>query len=1678
MRICLSSLAVGDYTRRGFGVPFTSLLSNVCGWGRGRSVSWTVRFRDDSGIDDDESQGAIRTALRGVASKADPERGYWPATVADVLVTRRLAGGRSGSEVLEIEVKDTAGRTYLQVAKLADLKSTAQEWDRARQADLSERFPLFTRVVAVSRDVLEPPKRPLVRRQVLVYQHVCDRDPWKGEIRSLLDVVESGLAGEDESAAAGRTLRRVFQALSNQLHRDRTMQSQDLLAFNRSLGKDLYVSFDSYTAETSPVDLMHGTLADEQIQASQCDDTAILQSSTAAPGGEQRLRSGDLVAMRLENVQVHDHHLVGTFGDTEVRVEAVNAASKRPIGDLLGQKISVEICGEVQRTRADVLSERLRRFLDGVDEAKDGLTYQGVRVAHPLRRLHQILSGHEERTLSPVHGDLNPHNLVLAGENPYLIDLAAAAPNQATLSDYGWLEVCTLRDLPQCGMGFAELVQMQRVLAALTALSTELPEDAMDGVATAVTEAVSQDSPAQGRFLRMLWECRRAAMLVNDQIPAPRADRHLLQHLTLSALRSLKFDDEDQSEYRVAASTSIAAVAAEAVDGLTDAFFTSWPPRQAEALRAALLNLEDLPTRAADLLADVHLVLRGFEDTEDRDAAVIRALFQGPLREATPKRPPVNPYIPLVGRLLQPGEPLAIQGKQAPRVTPPEAVDVLLEQRQVVLIGDTGAGKSTIAKELQSRMVAPSPDLPDRLPHWPVSISAFQVGAYLKEHGSDWSPAGLLAYCVPVDERLEPCTIHRLSRLGAVHLVIDDLHAIDVGEKATVLACVQRIAEQYPLVRLVVCQRSWDYDPGVLHWPAVAVYRVRKHDARIYLEERLRSAHPRTWRPRMKQLDERIFDDGADVAVRDLAMKPLFLSMLVHHYAQAEQIASNTGTLVHDYLRRLLKTRDQAEQQRRLQLLQVLVQNMEQYGSALRYQDAVQCLSQLQPADVDSTLKALQASGILEADPSGDWLSFCNPVVQSFCAAGFLQYEASTNLPAVLERVTEFRWRDAAQLLVAKPDADPQMVRAVLETALEANTAYGAWLLAAAAGDFNDLHAALLSNLKHTLESPDSGTPAWYEAADTLARYGWSAAVEILESVARTTEPESAVGAALSGLVLMRQWSVPGAEATLTSVLRSLLDCSEGRGKPDLTVRALQSAAAAGLTTLAGLVWERVNASEPWTVVREAWRALGLLHLAPSRQLRSVYASACEARLAEVSLELRQSAAHAEIHRLNTERMDLLRALADEGFLHTLLGHRFSVGLADHGAWDDLFRAAANARRLQCPADEQAQLIAQSAHVTEARWIELLQGTDDEMAAIAAHHLLQLGCVISGAELTSTAMGASSQRLLTLAAFVHGFDPHDIALVEEAVQARCQLPLTPEDLEPLSAVVAGVGRSGVELQPGLALTVDRAVRASDMPQARCWPWASTWREAMPDPLDTGTFVDSAELSDPELLTVLGTSDVLLDAPEFDPMPLTFEQRERLLQIEVGDPTSLDAHRLVLLAASAGLHEHRTFVLQVAENVTNTMRLINHSHPVHGLVQVSMAAHAVSAFGYLSALAVSEGAAKNTKAAHKTLTQLGLSTDGMHPSLERARLIALGFLGDWEEVLGSLTADDPIMHQAAINLASRMFHDRDPDAARAHAADVAEWIKDRLKDEQPPAAIRAVLTRIRHTAEFTLRRYVL
>lgn len=152
-------------------------------------MDWTVRFDDGCSIRPDD-RDEIASALTNVACSETSQEGQWPNGIREVCVLRRIAGGRSGSEVLELRLDFEDGDQRLQVAKLSSRSEAIKEWAAFRQVDQSDRFALYVPIVAVSRGVLDPqPNSPYGHgRQVVVYQHVLDRDANGGTLRSLEDV--------------------------------------------------------------------------------------------------------------------------------------------------------------------------------------------------------------------------------------------------------------------------------------------------------------------------------------------------------------------------------------------------------------------------------------------------------------------------------------------------------------------------------------------------------------------------------------------------------------------------------------------------------------------------------------------------------------------------------------------------------------------------------------------------------------------------------------------------------------------------------------------------------------------------------------------------------------------------------------------------------------------------------------------------------------------------------------------------------------------------------------------------------------------------------------------------------------------------------------------------------------------------------------------------------------------------------------------------------------------------------------------------------------------------------------------------------------------------------------------------------------------------------------------------
>ncbi|MFD6293843.1 hypothetical protein ACFWFU_03295 [Streptomyces sp. NPDC060235] len=1683
-----------------------------------------------------EHRAPIEDALRGIVRHSDPsagesayrEEGKWPPTVESVEVCRSLTDGRSGARVLEI-ITRRAGRTRpaLQVAKLMNVTAAIDEWAGYRRLRETCDSNLFVAITAVSQGVFEQRKGDS-RQNVVVYRHATEWHHGKEDVAmvSLEDVIASTLDNGASVEECVDLVGQVLSSLAGSMYEAGDMQEQGLLSFNASLGFDVSLSVGQATGTSEDLLLMDGN-ADNDSSERRLHSAEAIVESTSPPGPARTLVVGDTVRLTLKNLEVGEEVVTGTLLESGVTVHVKLLGSSKAddnlklIREAQSRKRDVEILGNVTAVRAQTWSAAMARAFksDGFNEGELTISYEGTRVSHPARHLHSILSkSSAKRSFSPVHCDLNPRNIIILGSMPYLIDFATFKKSDATLQDPAWLETCLIRDCFADRLSWNELIRISRFLGFLSRMSAFWGEAQVRDAAALIAQALSEDNQLSGPSLHILWRVRSALAEAMPESALGDWRTHYPQHLVLAACRTMKWADEPHERenlQRLRASCAVAGVAGESLGPLEEQF-ADWTPADASLACQALLDAGPGSTAGA---GDLLLAASAAVD----DAAVLRRVVESLRRDPSPrlqearrelfdrnrvgtdaapgkaKRPDSLrgqaadssfTYIAMEGHRLPPGAPCVQQGLGALSAESEDCVTLIEREPRAVLLSDPSAGKTTVARELYLRRL--SEDVPaSQSPLLPLWVSAVDVMEFLRGSKDPKTVHRFLRVTTGVGEQLGDASLAALIAMGAVHVTVDGLHLVDGRERGQLMVYLTQIARRTPSLGLLVCDRIRDYAPAVLGWPAVAVHKVREEPARDFLRTVLRKRDEHSWKKRFKNLEERLFRDVGAVALRDLAGKPQFLSMLVDHYAGTDILPSEPGELVRHYLIRLLQDEASASNvDCMIQRLGQIAKKLDASG-ALRKTDAIDALDAVEPGSGANLLQELLRTPCL--DEVAGRVSFRDPLVQSYCGAIALQRLPETEREPLTDYVLRYGWREAAVLLVTDPKTSVKTTEAVVRAAVNASPWYGAVLLQAAptSGVIDCIRDGFLREHKDVLRAGDSGLPAWKRSAYALAKYGDGAALDILRDVAlNATVATEAAETALDGLVMMHRWFAPGAAACLREVLRTFLDPLRVPASVDarLITRALRSIQVARLHDNVGLAWDRIAADQPWEVLSQAWETVTHLRVQPDRARTRLYVDACCERLHELDQLLRSTAATERVDELNTERIRLLRQLATCGQLETLLAHRFRVGLADYRDWPQLIEEAVAAQHaLQGEGAAVSTLLLASDVLTNIgigadHWTQLLAMESDSLKALAAHHLLAGNVDIDETCLQSLVESGTPKSLMIASAFVHSL-PQEMCGTLATVLDPYLDDLDGESLEAVAALVGAAEHLDADTGRRLAWRVHRALLAQGLDEAALhWPWATTWRRALLPRAETGDFLAEHEESlvegvhDRPVLTLLGSADVVLDAPAVKPVPLPLNARRQLLKIAARtNPSGVAGHRFVLLAASTGLYEELAFVQQAAFDPYNQATAIRHSHGVHGSMEVRLAAHAIAAIGYLTRLKAQDDPGYKPGEDMDEVAMIDAEVIDSHPSLARARIVSLGY---WsvDPLLDALPSEDPILLSALKNIVHHWLPGsvQEADARRKEIA--SRLLRATTEMPLTPQA-RGVLTELRLSIEDRLGRYV-
>jgi len=1361
-----------------------------------------------------EEQGLLDSLLQGVAVGDGP--GRWADLPDEIHVTRRLAGGRSGAEVFEAVVRRGHNRSR-KVIKLGPLHDLGNEFN-AFQGHLNPPpSALFVPIEAVSARLLDENAAPL-EREVVVYSHAAAyHGADQSTTRTFEELAREAIQSDDALRETAEALDRLFAGIRGGLygHWRAVEESTSHRAFwNWRLGFDAVVGVEHVDAQRKRLD---SSPAPATLYPRDIAKRSISNKDDRAP---VRIDLGRARVAWWGNWLVAETagpHFLRVRIESEVDGEAIRHLA-REVKD--GEEWTVE--ATVQSWRHHDHRDRLSESLGDQFEFADGrLSGPGASLPDPLAVLAGVMDAERAgRVTCVAHGDLNPRNILLVGRDVCLIDYALTGDGQPLLADFVRLEGNLVQEVLSAVFTWPELVRLGRYLAVACRLE-------QDGAAEKITRRLAAERAELGRAFRLLWAVRRAARDVTPEPMRPGWDRDYLEQLFLFGHQMMKWLAPDNGQAALA-SAAISGVAAESLR--LDRVFDLWP---ADTIREdALLILSQMRGQAERFLAElaslgrrlVTLDLKAndplWQEFREVRGELVRVRFAEAARRIREQLEAdhdvfinLKAYIDLKGQLkaaarrrsralsadelLTSDVAMAERERLRARKDRPgeDALDLIAAHPALVLLGDAGAGKSTIAREWEyqlAKAILGETD-GDWEPRLPIVVRASAVAGRLGDWKED-APAAQTAAVVECELESTPVD---LFESGAATVVVDALNELADAEKQRVAEWVMTFHDRFPLTPLLVCHRQYNYPAGLLPFPIVTLEKVERQQAERYIRDYLREKldESRTGAADPAELADELIrlllKNPDHKQVRDLAQTPLFLWMIVEHYRQKQELPENRARLFDDFSRWYLEERHHTEHEEpaaaqyeyalKADLLGRLGYELVQRRATELPEAEVERIAspsddphqpEAQARDLTDSPTTDPADAPIEEDDespslalrvSVEWPDILEEIIAAellhredgslrflhqsfqeyFAARHFLEHHA-TDPQEVRRRVLEFRFHDMFVLVLGFGGNNPDVVRQVVERALEVNAGLTARCLRMAETDDRSLLDRFVAAQQVVLGDHDAGDWSHGKAAAALADYGRGPARRALWTIAADpAAPQTARCRSLEQLARLPEQvrfetvadRIRGEFVErLPGVFNEPAPTAVGRAAIDAIVRTKQK-------DLSGYLIDLLTGGE-WPLRRAAWEACGQLGLPLTPRQRDTYSTACAEQLETVERELYEETVLDRMGELNDERVAILEQLATPANLPLLLRRRFAY-IVEWSEWNErvaelidglskdspVGQASSPPSTLETCSTKAWTILTEEPKdqpAAVARWSAAFRGPD-ELAALAAAHRLAYG---------------------------------------------------------------------------------------------------------------------------------------------------------------------------------------------------------------------------------------------------------------------------------------------------------------------------------------------------------------
>lgn len=1043
-----------------------------------------------------------------------------------------------------------------------------------------------------------------------------------------------------------------------------------------------------------------------------------------------------------------------------------------------------------------------------------------------------------------------------------------------------------------------------------------------------------------------------------------------------------------------------------------------------------------------------------------------------------------------------------------------DAIHLARAEWAVVVLGEAGSGKSTIARELQYLLteaiareadratdpVLASPADPHDLPPLlPVTIKGEALSRAIQRNdraAGDRPGRGFdNATLIDLFHDILPAISVDMLRIGAIHITIDALNELGMSARRRVAAWVRHMRRAYPRVPVLVCHRTNGFVYEELPYPAVVVQKVSDEQARDYIRRTFMMARLPESNQRADELIRLLLDNEESKRIRDLAQTPLFLWMITKRYADDAVLPTDIGALFRGFTDWYLTERhhDRPEErqkpprlahEQRVAALEALARYLfdEDNITELAEPTALQLLRPL-AGNAEGLLDDLVGSEMLVRDLSGEepLLRFRHHSFQEYFAAETLRREFPS--PDLADRVLIYRKREALQLLLSFSGGSPGLATALVDVALRADPPFAARLLRWAENPPAEAVERFIQEQERTL-CEAAGVYAWNAAVRALVEFGGETAGRVLCQAARN--PDVSVRArsmALGGMLsALRSAGGQSRQSTpRTTVIDSLTDLMSPQTPLELRVEAVSAVGTYRVEELATYIGELISSREAFPLARAAWNSLTALgqRIAPS--LQTTFVMACEQRLSACEEELFRASTRSVVRSLEEERLELLEILIDAGRFEEVLRRRFARGVSNEGIWRDWV-----------PAEPEL-----SGELTDARtaWaifrepldaaalVEAFDVGGDLTAVAAVHRLLELEDDSWVAEVRRRVTPTSSRLKLLAAAAAElpFFDDHASteALISDLIDG-----LSEHMLEPLAVLLESLPAHTAQAE--WLFTRAAYVYVSRFPNLFSGPFVDAWY-AYGRP-SSSAVVSEMMLREDERATEMtvwrmSVASALCEISRPTYYDLSEQAQTRLAAYQPPESVQSQKH-LILAFATAGMPIGlpRAFDALAEREIAHTIVPMGVAR--YGTFELSVMSEILIAAGLLGRMAYDKGDQSAGQKAYDRLLQFDVSS--LHPSVATGRMKALAVMGDWVSILTGfaaadavLLAADPTLPAAAQNAVSHWFPGPCTPAWGTDKETIARWIAERLSSsEHIVPDVRSTLSEIRAGIERELGRIVL